>query len=168
MYVRYPMLPILTGVISTTRNVKIPGSSAASVDLYRSGSTCSWSLLLMPQIESEWPTAHTRQVLVARSVLKHRPGADRRNVHSQATPNKPTPKKKLNRNSITVATIPAAWPPSNTVPARIAMQPHWPAAAKSMSLRRPSLYNQCFFFFFFSCCRARDDEPVNGPDRHQR
>jgi hypothetical protein len=52
---------------------------------------------------------------------------------------RPIAKKKLKRKSITEATIPADLPPFDTVPARIAIQAHWPAAAKSMSFRRPSL-----------------------------
>jgi hypothetical protein len=60
-------------------------------------------------------------------------------VRSQGIASSPTAKKKLNRKSITVATIPAEWPPSYTVPARIAMHAHCPAAAKSIRGRRPSL-----------------------------
>ena len=70
---------------------------------------------------------------------RHPSNVQKTNIRNQATPRNPIPKKKLNRNSITVATIPASWPPSHTVPAKIAMQAHWPLAAKSMSLRRPSL-----------------------------
>lgn len=38
---------------------------------------------------------------------------------------------------MTVATIPLAVLPLYTVPARIAIQQHWPAQANSISLRRP-------------------------------
>jgi hypothetical protein len=58
-------------------------------------------------------------------------------LRSQGMASKPTAKKKLKRNSITMATIPAAWLPSETVPAKMAMQAPCPATAKSMSLRRP-------------------------------
>ena len=50
---------------------------------------------------------------------------------------RPTAKKKLKRKSMTTATIPHAVLPSFTVPARIAMQTHCPAAAKSINLRLP-------------------------------
>ncbi|KAH3669256.1 hypothetical protein OGAPHI_001377 [Ogataea philodendri] len=50
----------------------------------------------------------------------------------------PTAKKKLNANSITVATIPQAVLPLETVPARIAMQAPWPVAAKSINFLRPT------------------------------
>lgn len=39
-----------------------------------------------------------------------------------------------------MATIPPDLVPVETDPARIAMQAHWPAAAKSMSFRRPRLF----------------------------
>ena len=61
------------------------------------------------------------------------------NVHSQGIARSPTPKKKLKRNNITVATIPEAWLPSQTVPARIAIQQPWPITANIINLRRPSL-----------------------------
>ena len=46
----------------------------------------------------------------------------RKIVQSQGIASRPTAKKKLNKNSMTVATKPAACPPFHTVPARIAMQ----------------------------------------------
>lgn len=63
----------------------------------------------------------------------------RENLRNQGIANNPTAKKKLNKNSMTVATRPAEVEPFQTVPARIAMQAHWPAAAKSISFRLPSL-----------------------------
>lgn len=56
---------------------------------------------------------------------------------SQGIASKPTAKKKLNRKSMRMATIPALLLPLETVPARIAMHAPWPTAAKSISLRRP-------------------------------
>ena len=53
----------------------------------------------------------------------------------------PTAKKKLNRNSITEATIPEALLPFETVPASTDMQQHMPMTANSINLRRPSLSN---------------------------
>lgn len=53
----------------------------------------------------------------------------------------PTAKKKLNRNSITEATIPEALLPLETVPASTDMQQHMPMTANSINLRRPSLSN---------------------------
>lgn len=50
---------------------------------------------------------------------------------------KPTAKKKLNMNSITVAIIPEVVLPLEIVPANIAMQEHMPMHANSISLRRP-------------------------------
>jgi hypothetical protein len=43
---------------------------------------------------------------------------------SQGIANRPTAKKKLKRNSMMMATIPAALPPFETVPARMAIQAH--------------------------------------------
>ena len=51
----------------------------------------------------------------------------------------PTAKKKLNRKSITEATIPEALLPLETVPASTDMQQHMPMTANSINLRRPSL-----------------------------
>ena len=56
---------------------------------------------------------------------------------NHAIASKPTAKKKLNRNNITVATIPAEVLPSWTVPARMAMQHPWPTTANSINFRRP-------------------------------
>lgn len=57
---------------------------------------------------------------------------------SQGMASKPTAKKKLKRNSITIATRPHGLLPSATVPARMAMLIPCPAQAKSIKLRRPS------------------------------
>lgn len=43
-------------------------------------------------------------------------------------------------NSITVATRPAAWPPSQTVPAKMAIQQPCPTTANIINFRRPSLH----------------------------
>ncbi|KAK5635813.1 hypothetical protein RRF57_011525 [Xylaria bambusicola] len=59
-------------------------------------------------------------------------------LRSHGIASRPTAKKKLNKKSTTIATIPAGLDPFDTVPAKIAMQAAWPVAAKSMSLRRPS------------------------------
>lgn len=58
---------------------------------------------------------------------------------SQGMARRPVAKKKLNRNSMTVATKPAACPPSQIVPAKTAIQQPWPMTANIMSLRRPRL-----------------------------
>ena len=56
---------------------------------------------------------------------------------SQGMASMPTAKKKLKRNSITIATRPHPLLPLETIPARIAMQSPCPAQAKSIRLRRP-------------------------------
>jgi hypothetical protein len=84
-------------------------------------------------------------------------------IQSQGIARRPTPKKKLNRKSMTVATIPEAWLPSHTVPAKIAMQQHWPAAAKSINLRRPSLSALEIIIR-----RNKRALPINGPDGDKR
>jgi hypothetical protein len=74
------------------------------------------------------------------SMARKNKGRDRKNLQSQGMARRPTAKKKLNRNSITVATKPEAWDPSQTVPARIAIQQPCPITANIISLRRPRLY----------------------------
>lgn len=56
---------------------------------------------------------------------------------NQGMASKPTAKKKLKRNNITMAARPQDLLPFATVPARTAMQIAWPPQAKSIKLRRP-------------------------------
>lgn len=123
------MLPMLTGVISTTRNVKIQlDADASAAALWRIASG-AYSAGTTSRLDLRNNNNQDGTQIEERS----------EDLRNQGIASKPTAKKKLNANSMIDATIPAEVEPSDTVPARIAIQQPCPAAANSISFRRPSL-----------------------------
>ena len=118
------MLPIDTGVMSTTTAAR--GSQSA---IYLSFSTCGPNLQNV-KIQFDADASAATGVRIANGAYSEG------NNHGIAS--MPTAKKKLNRNSMTEATIPEALLPFETVPASTDIQQHMPMTANSMSLRRPS------------------------------
>ena len=105
----------------------------------------TWGQRAILVIRSSWVSEHLRKVKIqllaedsaAIGVLTASGAYSEGSSHGIA--NIPTAKKKLNRKSITDATIPEALLPLETVPASTDMQQHMPMTANSISLRRPSL-----------------------------
>lgn len=98
------------------------------------------------QLSDESQVEHIQQELyggqISETIIKviHTDLKERNeDLRNQGIASNPIAKKKLNANNIIEATIPAEAEPSDTVPARIAIQQPCPAAAKSISFRLPSL-----------------------------
>lgn len=136
------MFEIETGVISTTRKVKIPVYYVSINNNSRSDFNFVQLVAVAKDAErvrmarGAYSAGTVRNISMALKNIRRR----RKNLQSQGMARRPTAKKKLNINSITVATKPEEWVPSQTVPAKIAMQHPCPMTANIMSLRRPRLY----------------------------
>jgi hypothetical protein len=107
MYVLHSIFLIDTGVISTTKKVKIQllaeARDAAGVRIVNGAYSAG--------------TGSVSETVVILSGIED-------NLHNHGIASNPTAKKKLKRKSITVATYPADFVPFATVPAKIAIQAH--------------------------------------------
>lgn len=120
------MLLMLTGVISTTRKVKIPEMQHQYSNGYKPPRH-------RENLQFDAVASEAARVRIANGAYSAgtwdfvREGTKAkiwRYLRSHGIARSPTAKKKLKRNSITMATIPPDLVPVETDPARIAMQAH--------------------------------------------
>lgn len=125
----------------------------------------SWLPSLMPQIETEWLTAHTQQALTGQVSIQTC-AEQNGETYTTATSKNPTPKKKFNRNNIIVGSHDTRC--VTVIEYRSGQDSHTAALAGGSEEHEFATTKSISSVNIQRHCMAMEDEPINGPYRHQR